>query len=106
MFFVLIGIVILFISFVIALFSLTREQNEQEEPLLPMGIREEGLRDNTPAEQEVQMNEPVLADLDNQDVVGRVDAWEPFPWEEVKIGGGGRATLSGEISLSALRQKD
>ncbi|MDO8486824.1 MAG: hypothetical protein Q7S45_00810 [Candidatus Curtissbacteria bacterium] len=128
MFFVIVGVVILFASFIIALFSLVREQDEREESyLVPIS---QDTPESEAAEQEVLLaGEPVLAGSENQDaeqddaeaVIGSVG---PFPWEvggyddlgstesspeeiinEVAGGGQGREILSGEISVRDLRRK-
>ncbi|GEM_PF-5951498 len=109
MFFVLIGIVILFVSFIIALFSLIREQNEREEPSYPTGASEDQ-GGSVLVRQDVQ-SEPVFANGDNQDVSQQASTEGSFSTDEeiineVAIGIQGRAVLSGEISISALRQKD
>lgn len=130
MFFVIVGIVILFVSFIIALFSLVREQDGREESYLAPAGKDKS--DSEPAaEQEVLALEPVLAESDEnhaqqqEGAAGAVsERVEPFPWEvddgdiddsgqtvestnEIidKAGGQGRGILSGEISVKDLRKK-
>lgn len=134
MFFVTVGIVILFVSFIIAVFSLVREQDGREEPYLGAGGDAPGSSQPTPVQQQEVLlaGEPILAESDEgQDVQqqeGVVEALsasvEPFPWEvddgeigdlgqavesanEIldEVDGQGRAVLSGEISVRDLQRK-
>ncbi len=131
MFFVIVGIVIIFISFIIALFSLIREQGGREESYpVPESKVVSGNEPQPIAEQEdVSAVEPVMmaADSDEQDlqqdgVAGAAaGSGGPFPWEvdeggkladnslrgettDMVSGGQGRE-MSGEISVRDLQRK-
>lgn len=131
MFFVLIGIIILFVSFAIALFSLIREQEERGELSSPASASEGNAAGSAPAGQDVPSG-PVLASGDNQDGLQQVanpavstSGEETFPWEveaedvslaeslhnkaiinEVAIGSEGQGReMSGGFSVSDLRRK-
>lgn len=135
MFFVIVGIVILFASFIIAVFSLVREQDGREEPYSASGGDASGSSQAPPAQQQEVLlaDEPVLAESyegqDTQQQEGAVDEVsgnaEPFPWEvddgeigdlsqaaesaneilDDVDGSQGRGILSGEISVRDLQRK-
>ncbi len=123
MFFVTVGIAILFSSFIIALFSLIREQNERQEaaPAAPAKASEAATVVTSPAPVEPTFDAP---EVPKPQAVGVLDhrIEEVFPWEagfrnvapespgenlvpETTVSNQVRDALSGEISVRSLRQK-
>ncbi len=128
MFFVIVGIVILFASLLIALFSLVRELDRWEEPYLAPSSKDISAGEPF-VEQGALADEPVPAYDENQDEqqagleATTAGTLEPFPWEmsgqddlglmesardemlDEAGGGQGHGILSGEISVRDLQQR-